>query len=135
MNSVYLDMQQLKRYVDSVYADGLSKFHVSLVEAHVLVVLHECGAMRATDLARAVMYSQTSFTPVLDHLQEMNLIRRGENAADRRSVFISLTEEGATLAPLLANVLDGADLIVKDAFSTKRHVAHEFVEKYAKVPY
>lgn len=135
MNSVFLDMSRLKLYVDGVYADALSKFKVGLVEAHALVVLHECGAMRPSDLATAVLRARTSFTSVIDRLQELNLVDRKENGADRRSVFISLTEEGATLAPLLATVLDGADLIVKDAFSTKQHVARDFIEKYMKVPY
>lgn len=135
MESVYLNLKQLQRYVESVYADALSTFHLSLAEAHVLVTLSECGAMRATDLARAVAYSQTSFTPVLDHLQETNLLKRMHSESDRRSVLIALTEEGAALAPLLTNVLNGSNIIIRDAFATKKHVAHEFIEKYMKVPY
>lgn len=135
MKSSYLDVVQLKRFVDSVYNDALSKFHVNLVEAHSVVALAEHGAQRPMDLAHAVQYPQTSFTPILDRLQELNLITRTSNTADRRSVLIALTEEGVALAPLLANVLQGADVIVQGAFATKQHIAHEFVEKYAKVPY
>lgn len=135
MNSVYLDAIKLQKYIDSVYAEALNKFHLSVVEAHTLAALRECGAMRPADLAQAAGRAQTSFTPTLDHLQELGYVTRGDNADDRRSVLISLTEEGKATAELVAHVLTGADLIVQRAFLIKEHVARSFIEKYTKVPY
>ena len=50
-------------------------------------------------LARYAGYPATSFTPVLDRLEDSGLIRREANKADRRAVTIHLTDKARALMP------------------------------------
>jgi DNA-binding MarR family transcriptional regulator len=45
-------------------------------------------------LAKCIYVSQSTLTVTLDHLEEMGLVRRERNTADKRVVTINLTDEG-----------------------------------------
>lgn len=55
----------------------------------------EGQALRMGDLAAATHQSAASMTGIVDRLLEGRLVERWPDPADRRSVFVSLTEEGA----------------------------------------
>lgn len=79
---------------------------LSLTQVHVLGALYENDKCRASDLARAICKPATSFTPILDGIQDRNFIIRIPDPNDRRAVRIHLTAKGEALRPVIMRVLD-----------------------------
>jgi MarR family transcriptional regulator, 2-MHQ and catechol-resistance regulon repressor len=62
-----------------------------------LEALFHLGPMRATELARKVLRSPGNMTTVLDNLEKAGLVRRSQQAEDRRCTTVTLTVRGETL--------------------------------------
>ncbi|TDW60865.1 MarR family winged helix-turn-helix transcriptional regulator [Kribbella pratensis] len=72
--------------------DGLGSTGVA-----VLGQLHRRGALTASEIAAAERVQPQSLTRVLASLEEQNLIKREQDAQDRRRHTIELTEDGRQL--------------------------------------
>lgn len=60
-----------------------------------LVHLEESpDGLRMNELAERILYSKSSFTRVVDRLEEAGLVRRVRPENDRRSILVFLTDEG-----------------------------------------
>lgn len=57
----------------------------------------EAGCLAVRDLKEASFLHPPSLTYILDWLEERNLVTRGGNRADRRSVVITITDSGRAL--------------------------------------
>ncbi|RZU20174.1 DNA-binding MarR family transcriptional regulator [Kribbella rubisoli] len=72
--------------------DGLGSTGVA-----VLGQLHRRGALTASEIAAAERVQPQSLTRVLASLEEQNLIKREQDAQDRRRHTIELTDDGRQL--------------------------------------
>lgn len=60
-----------------------------------LVHLEEkADGMRMNELADRILYSKSGLTRVVDRMEEAGLVRRVRRENDRRSIFLTLTDEG-----------------------------------------
>src|SRR4051812_21232143 len=50
--------------------------------------------LRMNELAERILYSKSSFTRVVDRMEEAGLVRRVRPENDRRSILVVLTDEG-----------------------------------------
>lgn len=71
---------------------------VSPVEAHVLTYLRSYAPTAVGELVRVFGIKQSTFTSMLDRLENAGYIRREINRGDRRSFMIHLSDAGAELA-------------------------------------
>jgi DNA-binding MarR family transcriptional regulator len=62
---------------------------------HVLMLLHERGALTVGQLAETLGVSMPSVSSQLDRLEEHQLVERRRDESDRRLVHIVLTDAGA----------------------------------------
>jgi DNA-binding MarR family transcriptional regulator len=61
----------------------------------VLVQLEdEPNGRRMNELAERILYSKSGLTRVVDRMEKAGLVRRVRPDHDRRSIFVSLTDEG-----------------------------------------
>jgi DNA-binding MarR family transcriptional regulator len=61
----------------------------------VLVQLEDApGGRRMNELADRILYSKSGLTRVVDRMEKAGLVRRVRPENDRRSIFVSLTDEG-----------------------------------------
>jgi MarR family 2-MHQ and catechol resistance regulon transcriptional repressor len=60
----------------------------------VLESLFHLGPMRQGEIGQKLLRSGGDITLVIDNLERRGLVRRERNPADRRSVIVSLTDEG-----------------------------------------
>jgi DNA-binding MarR family transcriptional regulator len=77
-----------------------------------IVVLREVGRLSGVSisaLARAASLSQPTMSGILERLEKRGYVRRQRSEQDRRSVFVSLTPEGA-------RVLRDAPSLLQDRF-------------------
>lgn len=74
-------------------------------QVHVLSALYEQDSQHASDIAKKIGMVATSFTPVLDALERMNLIQRMPDPHDRRAILISLTRAAQDLEHYIIDAL------------------------------
>lgn len=77
---------------------------VSAVCFQTLLALYREAPQKPSMLALSIGQPATSFTPILDRLEELDLIRRGKHPDDRRAIYIHLTEGGEALRDTLVPI-------------------------------
>jgi DNA-binding MarR family transcriptional regulator len=91
----------------SVYLEGHTReLGVSPMEGHVLSYLRSYSPTPIGDLVRVFGIKQSTFTSVLDRLEEAGFLRREINPGDRRSFLIHITDGGRELAERLYGILE-----------------------------
>ncbi|MCQ4122335.1 MarR family winged helix-turn-helix transcriptional regulator [Rhodococcus tibetensis] len=77
-------------------ADLREQTDMSLIDYDVLVQLSEAPERRLSmaDLARAVVYSRSGLTRLVDSLERRGLVTRERSSSDRRSWYAVLTDDG-----------------------------------------
>lgn len=91
----------------SVYLESRTKeLGVSPMEGHVLTYLRSYAPTPIGDLVRVFGIKQSTFTSVLDRLEEAGFLRREINPGDRRSFLIHITDGGRELAERLNGILE-----------------------------
>ena len=93
----------------------LSQYDMTLTQYKIIVYLYNAPPMstRQVDLERAYSMTNPSVTSVLHTLEKKDLIHRAENAEDRRSKVISLTQKSLDLR----DELDAAGDRLEEAFT------------------
>lgn len=85
--------------------ERLTDTHLTIPQAYVLQALNTKDAQRPADLAKFIMRPATSFTPILDGMENEGLTIRTFSKNDRRSVLITLTNKGRVLAKVVSEAL------------------------------
>ena len=73
-----------------------------------LVVLQEVsrlGETTAGAIAAAVQFSQATVTSIVDRLVERGFVLRSRREADRRQVWVSITQDGASMLATAPNMM------------------------------
>jgi MarR family transcriptional regulator, organic hydroperoxide resistance regulator len=90
----------------SVYLESRTReLGVSPIEGHVLTYLRSYTPASIRDLVRVFGIKQSTFTSLLDRLEQDGFVRRSINPEDRRSFLIHITDEGKELAARLNRLL------------------------------
>jgi len=97
---------------------------ITVTEAHALGELHDRGPLTQRELAVALGLQKSTVSRLVDQLDERDLARRSPNPVDRRSVLVTLTENGTVRAGRLAHARQAlfADLIERLDPSDRRTV-------------
>lgn len=75
----------------------LRTFNLSTSQYSVLMLLDTDRGWRLTDLSDRLLFDKSTVTRIIDRLEQMALVRRVADAADRRVQRVVLTEGGQTL--------------------------------------
>lgn len=106
--SASLMLAEMEASLHEMLKDGPAK-SLSPVQLHVLAALYEKDNQRPSDLAEAACRAATSFTPVLDSIEQLALVKRTPSNNDRRAVIISLTVKGRALREPIMKALNALD--------------------------
>jgi DNA-binding MarR family transcriptional regulator len=94
----------------TVYLEAYTReLHVSPIEGHVLTYLRSYAPAAIGELVRVFGIKQSTFTSLIDRLEEAGLLRREINREDRRSFLLHITEEGRELAERLNRRLEALE--------------------------
>lgn len=85
-------IQEYQRGVDAIDDAVAARLGVNRTDLRALDVLSG-GPQPAGELAAQVGLSAAAMTTALDRLERKGLVRRSRDAADRRKVFVEMTEE------------------------------------------
>lgn len=113
MESIGIKTASLLTEIGRAIKDDLAHtvlYNFTLTSIYVLAALYQKDEQRASDLAKVLKVPATSFTPVLDRLENAGLIFRTPHSVDRRSVVIALTPEGKKLKRAVENAIGNAEV-------------------------
>ena len=86
-------------------AAGRAEFHamarargLRVPEWRVLACLHDLGRASVSELARLALLEQSRLTHLITRIEARGLVKRHRGTKNRRSVLVTLTEDGAALA-------------------------------------
>jgi DNA-binding MarR family transcriptional regulator len=107
--SLWCNLDIALRNLDQIYGQVVEPLGLTVIEWYILRALYDQDGQHASELARAVGRAATSFTPILDKLQDREnkglkgLIERRPDPADRRAVRIYLTAEAHRIRESVLN--------------------------------
>ncbi len=81
-----------KRLVKNTLAEA--EIDIKYPHTEILKLLEEEGTLQVAQIGERLMIAKAQMTHLLDRLVEYGLVDREINAADRRTINISLTEKG-----------------------------------------
>lgn len=87
---------------------------VSPMEGHLLTYLRTYAPSSIGELVRVFGIKQSTFTSLLDRLEDSGLLRREVNPDDRRSFLIHVTDEGEKLAGRLNRRLEAFEARIRE---------------------
>ena len=95
--SLWCNVDIALRNLDRVYAEVANPLGLTVVEWYILRALYAEDCQNPSKLAQAVGRAATSFTPLLDGLEQKNLVKRAADPKDRLAIKVCLTERGKSL--------------------------------------
>jgi MarR family transcriptional regulator, organic hydroperoxide resistance regulator len=112
--AVWRNVDSALRSVDRLYNTPFEELNLNVMQAYILRALYEQDGQRPSDLAHIVGRPPTSFTPILDKLEDKGFIHRSPHPSDRRSIRIYLTASGSELRePILSGFQEADQTIQK----------------------
>jgi DNA-binding MarR family transcriptional regulator len=122
----------------SVYLEThTQELGVSPIEGHVLTFLRSYAPTPIGELVRVFGIKQSTFTSMLDRLEEAGFIRREINRDDRRSFLIHISDAGRELAERLNKCLEALEASIRERVSARDvegfHAVMAAVEEITKV--
>jgi len=116
--SIWCNLDIALRNLDQVYGQVIEPLGLTVIEWYILRSLYEQDGQHASELARAVGRAATSFTPILDKLQNKDMIERRPDASDRRAVRIYLTKKGNSHRDQVMASAEQVDTRIRKSVST-----------------
>ncbi len=107
--SLWCNLDIARHRVRHVYDQTAAPLGLGVIEWYAVRALYERDGQHATDLARAVGRTATSFTHLLDRLEQKEFVKRQPDLNDRRAIYIYLTEKAQAMREQItteANRLD-----------------------------
>ncbi len=103
-NAVLVALRRIIRATDFSAKVLARETELTTSQLLVLQLLEPNKSLTVGEVAKHVNLNQATVTTIVDRLEERQLVRRHKGKADRRQVFVSLTQEGKdmlTQAPKL----------------------------------
>lgn len=116
MKTLYVELWKTISQMEAA-ADKMTRGTVlaglGLVHVHALASLHQTDGQMASVLALDIGRSATSFTPILDRLENCGMIKRKPHPQDRRAVRIFLTANGHSTRIDVQRVMEALASVTK----------------------
>jgi DNA-binding MarR family transcriptional regulator len=116
--SIWCNLDIALRNLDQVYGQVIEPLGLTVIEWYILRSLYEQDGQHASELARAVGRAATSFTPILDKLQNKDMIERRPDSSDRRAVRIYLTKKGNSYRDQVVASAEQVDTRIRKSVSS-----------------
>jgi DNA-binding MarR family transcriptional regulator len=114
--SVWCNLDIALRNLDQMFGRLIQPLGLTVIEWYILRALYDQDGQHASELARAVGRAATSFTPILDKLQDKGLVERRPDPTDRRAVRIYLTPKGVAQRKAVLNSAEQIDKQIREMF-------------------
>ncbi|MEA4869813.1 MAG: MarR family transcriptional regulator [Christensenella sp.] len=96
-NQLCFPLYAVSKEVVRLYKPFLDEIGLTYTQYIAMLVLWEKQALTVKELGEHLYLDSGTLTPLLKKMEAQGLVNRQRNAADERSVIVSLTEEGRAL--------------------------------------
>lgn len=96
-NQLCFPIYAASRLIIRSYQPYLDKLDITYPQYLVMLVLWEQDGMTVNAISKKLILNTNTITPLLQRMENQNLIARQRSRADERSVIISLTQKGKDL--------------------------------------
>jgi DNA-binding MarR family transcriptional regulator len=122
---------RLARRIRTAYAERLAPYGFTQAQARALEVIARCDAPpRMVDLAERLRVVPRAVTPLVDALEEADLVRRRVDPSNRRSILLELTERGMATREVFNQARkEAAEGLFAPLSESQRGELHELLEK------
>jgi MarR family transcriptional regulator, organic hydroperoxide resistance regulator len=96
-NQLCFPIYAASRLIIRSYQPYLDKLDITYPQYLVLLVLWEKDGMTVNSISKKLILNTNTITPLLQRMENQNLIVRKRSTEDERSVIISLTQKGKDL--------------------------------------
>lgn len=97
----YIKLTRATESVNQQLHAHLHEYNLTISQFGVLEALYHLGPMPVGRVAEKILRSNANLTLVVDNLAKRGLVHRERRISDRRSVEVSLTDEGRSLVARL----------------------------------
>ena len=115
--SLWRNINVALRSINTIYAAKVSPLGLSVIEGYCLQALYVEDGLHASELSREVGRAATSFTPILDGLEQKNLIKRRTDPHDRRAVHVFLTPSALSLRADVLAIAQQMDAQIREVIA------------------
>lgn len=99
------------------YNEKLAKYDLTVAQARVLSLLNQYGTQMQLQLQQRLYIKASTMNGIIESLLNKNLIEKKENANDKRSKIISLSEEGKLLNKKVWDEIEKSEIDILKGFS------------------
>lgn len=117
--SIWCNIAVAFQRVDTIYKQEAQPLGLAVIEWYILQALYEHDGLIASQLARAVGRTPTSFTPIIDTIERKGFVRRSAHPSNRRSVRIYLTSQGKALEKQVIASANRIEVKIRQQFTDK----------------
>jgi len=125
--SVWCNIDVALRNVDAIYSQQIESLGLTVIEWYIMRLLYEQDGQMASRLADGVGRAATSFTPILDKLENKGFIERQSHPADRRAIRVYLTKQGRAIEEQVKASAESIENMLRQSFSSKDWQAFQSV--------
>jgi MarR family transcriptional regulator, organic hydroperoxide resistance regulator len=118
-------LNRVMDFVNEIANGAIRPFGLKIPGARVLLWLVHEGDSRVGDLAAGVSIEPSSLSHILARLTARGFIRRRREAADNRTIIVSLTPAGRGVAKVLTPHFKKLDALMAAAFAEQERVVLE----------
>lgn len=93
----YIKLARAAEAVSTAINGDLKEHDLTISQFGVLEAIYHLGPLHQKEVAHKILKSDGNLTLVLDNLSKQGLIERVRDTADRRRVYVHLTERGRDL--------------------------------------
>lgn len=97
-------LAQLGSHAAMKFAERLASLHLTPPDAGILRVLSRSSGLSQQELAAALRMHASRLVAVVDELEKRGLVQRLENANDRRTYALHLTEKGREILARIGHI-------------------------------
>lgn len=126
-------LNKAMRVIQRYYEKHLTPLGITPSQFYVLSYLWRKDEAKFKDLAKSVNIEGPTLTGILDRLERNGFIIRKDDAEDRRSIVISLTEKAKEIIPKGMEFVQQLDDEVKNSFLPEEFMScMKVIDKIAK---
>lgn len=122
-------VSNLDRQIEEMYRSFSEELGVTSSGLEVLELLFQEDGQQPGAMARQIMRASTSFTPILDNLQNRGLVCRRPHPEDRRAVQIFLTDKGRALEAKLSEFMSDSDKVLRTELGSRSVSDDQFLDR------
>ncbi len=106
---------QIRIYQD--FLDAMEPWSITPPRFSAMTLVHHNADMKLTDLARAMGIARSGAVEVVNSLEKLGYVHRGESLVDRRAHSLALTEHGAEVRDKVTQLIRQHDAKVSERLS------------------